>query len=131
MRLAVGTTALDLRAWGITELSPSTPVAVAEQRTTKSYVTVPLGVGAHRVEIGGQFRASSPARAQWAMLEAWAAARETISVAEYVGHDDEHTVWGDYHLDGALRLTGSELLNGRPVAYQWRLRLVAATPQAG
>ena len=128
MRLRAAGAVLDLREWGLNSLSVSEAVRTGELPLTDgAYHTEALGMGARSIELGGEFRSVNlTALTGWGTIINWALAEERIEVAQYFG--GQPAVLGDYFIAGNPRLTYVELLNGEPVAYRWRLRLLQASP---
>lgn len=120
--LAADRVEVDLRGWGCTTYATVDPVRTADEGTTDGgYVSVPLGVGAPQIELGGEFPPGGLADMQWSVLKRWAANQETIRASEYTP-TGTRVYLGTYHLTGQMRREGVELLNGVPVKIRWRLR---------
>ena len=127
MRLRIGGTSLDTREWGLNTITLTDNVRTGELPLTDgTFYTQALGVSARQFEIGGEFQADNAvALAGWTQILAWAQDQEQVEVAQYLGGTPG--VLGRFYITGQPRINYVELLNGEPVAYRWRLRLISAS----
>lgn len=128
MILTIGTTRVDLREMGRTPGDDTAPVRTAQINLLDgSWVIQAKGQSAREWTLQGTYYASSANAARWAAIMGLREPGATAVLSE-IDEDGNAVDLATVHMSGSPRRTEVELLNGRPVAYRWRLMLVEAPP---